>query len=65
MTRELSAYQDFYWQIINTRQKLVPIRFIFSNTTEAGTAYVETDKATDAPPSSFPAETDADVVRAF
>ena len=31
-------------------------RFIVSNTTESGIAFVETDKATDTPPSSFPAK---------
>ena len=31
-------------------------RFIVSNTTESGIAFVESDKATDAPPSSFPAK---------
>ena len=31
-------------------------RFIFSNTTEAGIAYVPTDKLTDAPPKSYPAK---------
>lgn len=31
-------------------------RFVISNTTESGIAFVETDKAEDAPPSSFPAK---------
>lgn len=31
-------------------------RFVISNTTESGIAFVETDKATDVPPSSFPAK---------
>lgn len=34
-------------------------RFIISNTTEAGIAYVEGDKLTDAPPKSFPAKVTA------
>jgi len=32
------------------------IRFIFSNTTESGIEYVDSDKQTDIPPSSFPAK---------
>ncbi|VFS49651.1 Altronate oxidoreductase [Budvicia aquatica] len=32
------------------------MRWVFSNTTEAGIAYVESDKFSDTPPSSFPAK---------
>ncbi len=35
------------------------LRFIFSNTTEAGIEYIETDKLTDTPPKSFPAKVTA------
>ena len=35
------------------------LRFIVSNTTEAGITYVETDKIDDAPPSGFPAKVTA------
>jgi tagaturonate reductase len=54
VTRELSAYKDFD-QLLELA-KDANIEFIFSNTTEAGIAYVENDKLTDFPPSSFPAK---------
>ncbi len=54
VTRELSAYKDFA-QLIELA-KSESIEFIFSNTTEAGIAYVEADKLDDFPPSSFPAK---------
>lgn len=40
-------------------------RFVFSNTTEAGIAYVESDRLSDAPPKSFPAKVTALLHRRF
>jgi tagaturonate reductase len=54
VTRELSAYHDF--EKLLQLAKNDAIRFVFSNTTEAGIAFVETDKPGDTPPSSFPAK---------
>ncbi|SHO55961.1 tagaturonate reductase [Vibrio quintilis] len=54
VTREISAYKNF--ETLLDLAKNEEIRFIFSNTTEAGIAYVDTDKITDTPPASFPAK---------
>lgn len=63
VTREISAYKD-YAQLLELA-KSDDIRFIFSNTTEAGIAYVEADKLTDMPPSSFPAKLTAMLFERF
>ncbi len=54
INQELAAYKDFE-QII-ALAKNPDVRFMFSNTTEAGIAFVASDKLDDAPPSSFPAK---------
>lgn len=54
VTRELSCYQQFDEVLALARSP--DIRFVFSNTTEAGIAYVAEDQLTDAPPSSYPAK---------
>jgi tagaturonate reductase len=54
VTRELNCYQEFDEVLALARNP--DIRFVFSNTTEAGICYVADDKLTDAPPSSFPAK---------
>ncbi len=54
VTREISAYKD--WDDVLALARNEEIRFIFSNTTEAGIAYVESDRIEDAPPSSYPAK---------
>jgi tagaturonate reductase len=54
VTRELNCYQEFDEVLALARNP--EIRFVFSNTTEAGICYVADDKLTDAPPSSFPAK---------
>lgn len=54
VTRELSCYQQFDEVLALAHNP--DIRFVFSNTTEAGIAYVAEDKLTDAPPSSYPAK---------
>ena len=41
------------------------LRFVFSNTTEAGIAYNEGDKLTDTPPKSFPAKVTALLYRRY
>ncbi|MDW6002678.1 tagaturonate reductase [Vibrio mangrovi] len=54
INEELSAYHDFA-QLL-TLAKNPQIQFVFSNTTEAGIAYVESDQIEDTPPASFPAK---------
>ena len=54
VNRTLYPYEDFEAYLALARQP--EIRFVFSNTTEAGITFVETDNATDEPPSSFPAK---------
>lgn len=54
VNEELSAYKDFAAILELARQP--EIRFIFSNTTEAGIAFNADDKQSDMPPSSFPAK---------
>ncbi len=54
VTRELNCYQEFDAVLELARNP--DIRFVFSNTTEAGITYVANDQLTDAPPSSFPAK---------
>lgn len=54
INRTVYPYDDFAAYLALARQP--EVRFLISNTTEAGISYVESDKATDTPPSSFPAK---------
>lgn len=54
ISRTVKPYEDF--NSFLELAKNPDFRFIFSNTTEAGIAYVTEDKLTDAPPSSYPAK---------
>ena len=54
ITRCLNPYAE--WDQFLATAKNPELRFIVSNTTEAGIAYCADDKQTDAPPSSFPAK---------
>lgn len=54
ISRGINPYEDFkaYLQTAENPN----MRYVISNTTEAGIAYNEADKPTDAPPGSFPAK---------
>ncbi len=52
VTREISIYRE-YDQFLAVAHN-PKLRFIFSNTTEAGISFCETDRFDDAPPTSFP-----------
>lgn len=54
ISRGINPYEDFnaYLQTAESPE----MRYIISNTTEAGIAYNEADQPTDTPPSSFPAK---------
>ncbi|MCL2015543.1 MAG: tagaturonate reductase [Defluviitaleaceae bacterium] len=54
ITSGINPYSDF----VNYKKlaQNPDLRFVISNTTEAGITFVETDKITDTPPSSFPAK---------
>lgn len=54
VNREINLYRQFDDYLALARD--ANIRFVFSNTTEAGIAYSEQDKFTDTPPGSFPAK---------
>lgn len=54
VTREINCYQDF--QSVLELAHNPDIRFVFSNTTEAGISYNANDQLTDTPASSFPAK---------
>lgn len=54
VTRELNVYQDFPSVLVLAENP--DIRFVFSNTTEAGITYQASDALDDAPASSFPAK---------
>ena len=54
VNRTVYPYQDFDSYLEIARQ--AEIRFIFSNTTEAGIAYAADDAQSDSPPASFPAK---------
>lgn len=54
VNRELNVYREFDQFLALAHDP--NIRFVFSNTTEAGISYAEQDRLTDAPPSSFPAK---------
>lgn len=54
ISRGINPYEDFgaYLQTAENAE----MRYVISNTTEAGISYSETDNPTDTPPSSFPAK---------
>lgn len=54
VNREINLYQQFDDYLALARD--ANIRFVFSNTTEAGISYLESDRFEDAPPTSFPAK---------
>ncbi|WP_034944690.1 tagaturonate reductase [Erwinia oleae] len=54
VNREINIYQQFDDYLALARNP--DIRFVFSNTTEAGISYVAEDRLEDAPPASFPAK---------
>ncbi|WP_428243485.1 tagaturonate reductase [Gynuella sp.] len=54
VNRELNVYAD-YDQVMEIARS-PELRMVFSNTTEAGIAYLETDRFDDAPPVSYPAK---------
>lgn len=54
VNREINIYHQFDDYLALARDP--NIRFVFSNTTEAGISYVESDRLEDAPPASFPAK---------
>jgi len=54
VNRELSTYRDFEAFLDVARNQ--DIRFVFSNTTEAGIAFDGNDRFDDVPPGSFPAK---------
>lgn len=54
ISRCVKPYEDF--ESYRALAKNPDFRFIFSNTTEAGIAYVPEDRITDAPPKSYPAK---------
>ena len=54
ISRTVYPYHDYDAYMRLARQ--AEIRFLISNTTEAGISYNESDSATDAPPASFPAK---------
>lgn len=54
VNREINIYHQFEEYLALARDP--NIRFVFSNTTEAGISYVESDSLNDAPPASFPAK---------
>ncbi|CNI42894.1 tagaturonate reductase [Yersinia pekkanenii] len=54
VNREINVYRQFDEYLALARD--ANIRFMFSNTTEAGIAWNEADQFSDAPPSSFPAK---------
>ncbi|WP_085248398.1 tagaturonate reductase [Gilliamella mensalis] len=54
VNREILIYQDY--QLYLKCAQNPDLEFIFSNTTEAGIAFSEKDKATDTPPTTFPAK---------
>jgi len=54
ISRGINAYENFQSYLKTAEQP--GIRYIISNTTEAGIAYDDNDKPTDAPSNSFPAK---------
>jgi tagaturonate reductase len=54
ISRGLNAYEDFQSYLETAEQS--EMRYVISNTTEAGIAYNDNDQSTDTPPKSFPAK---------
>jgi tagaturonate reductase len=54
VNREVNVYQDYAGYLALARDPA--IRFVFSNTTEAGITYLPQDRFADAPAASFPAK---------
>ena len=54
ISRCVKPYEDFDAYLALAEQK--ELRYVISNTTEAGIVFKDTDKVTDAPPASFPAK---------
>lgn len=54
INREINIYQDFAGYLALARDE--NIRWVFSNTTEAGISYAAQDTFSDTPPSSYPAK---------
>ena len=54
LNREINIYQDFESYLALARD--ANIRWVFSNTTEAGISYVASDRFSDTPPASYPAK---------
>jgi tagaturonate reductase len=54
ISRGINAYENFDAYIKTAEH--AEIRYVISNTTEAGIAYDDNDKSTDTPPKSFPAK---------
>lgn len=54
ISRGINAYEDFQSYLKTAEQS--EIRYVISNTTEAGIAYDDNDTSTDTPPNSFPAK---------
>lgn len=54
VNREINVYREFEDFLALARD--ANMRFVFSNTTEAGISYVAEDQLTDAPPASYPAK---------
>lgn len=63
ISRTVQPYKD--WDAYLALAENPDFRFVVSNTTEAGIAYVATDKPTDTPPRSFPAKVTALLYRRF
>src|SRR5215203_217585 len=54
ISRGINAYEDFNAYLKTAEQP--EIRYVISNTTEAGIAFDDNDKSTNTPPNSFPAK---------
>ena len=63
IARTVQPYKD--WGAYLALAENPDFRFVISNTTESGIAYVAEDKLTDAPPRSFPAKVTALLYRRF
>ena len=63
ISRCVKPYEDF--EAMLQLAEIPTMRYVISNTTEAGIAFKDTDKVTDAPPSSFPAKVTRLLMRRF
>jgi len=63
ISRCVKPYEDF--EAMLALAEIPTMRFVISNTTEAGIAFREGDKVTDAPPASFPAKVTRLLMRRF